>query len=78
MGAVCHRDERGLSAKEYKKKMEAEKKELNQKLDNIVNEYNNLVDKYNMLLNDKKALEQQNSEKAREIVDKQRQQERGR
>ena len=70
------RKEGGLSAKEYKKKMEAEKKELSQKLDNVVSEYNSLVDKYNMLLNDKKALEQQNSEKAREIVD--RQQERGR
>lgn len=70
------RKEGGLSAKEYKKKMEAEKKELSQKLDDVVSEYNNLVDKYNMLLNDKEALEQQNSEKAREIVD--RQQERGR
>lgn len=56
--------------------METEKKELSQKLDDVVSEYNNLVDKYNMLLNDKKALEQQNNEKAREIVD--RQQERGR
>lgn len=70
------RKEGGLSAKEYKKKMETEKKELSQKLDDVVSEYNNLVDKYNMLLNDKKALEQQNNEKAREIVD--RQQERGR
>ena len=52
-----------------------EKKELSQKLDDVVSEYNSLVDKYNMLLNDKKALEQQNSEKVREIVD--RQQERG-
>lgn len=70
------RKEGGLSAKEYKKKMEAEKKELSKKLDDVVGEYNNLVDKYNMLLNDKQALEQQNREKAREIVD--RQQERGR
>lgn len=56
--------------------MEAEKKELNQKLDDVVIEYNNLVDKYNKLLNDKTAFEQQNSEKARKNVD--RQQERGR
>ena len=74
--AVCHKDEGGLSAKEYKRKMETEKKELSQKLDDVINEYNNLVDKYNMLLNDKKALEEQNNEKAREIVD--RQQVRGR
>lgn len=74
--ATEERKEGGLSAKEYKKKMEAEKKELNQKFDDVVSEYNNLVDKYNKLLNDKTELEQQNSEKAREIVD--RQQERGR
>lgn len=29
----------GLSAKEYKKKMEEEKKELSQKLDDVVGEY---------------------------------------
>lgn len=69
------RKEGGLSAKEYKKKME-EKKELNQKLDDVVDEYNSLVDKYNMLLNDKQALEQQNSEKVREIVDRQQERER--
>lgn len=70
------RKEGGLSAKEYKKKMETEKKELSQKLDDVVSEYNDLVNKYNMLLGDKKALEQQNSEKAREIVDRQQQRER--
>ena len=70
------RKEKGLSAKKYKKKMEVKKKELNQRLDDVVSEYNDLVDKYNMLLNDKKALKQQNSEKAREIVDRQQQRER--
>ena len=33
----------GLSAKEYKKKMEQEKEELNKKLEDMVKEYNELV-----------------------------------
>ena len=33
----------GLSAKEYKKKMEQEKEELNKKLEDMVKEYNDLA-----------------------------------
>lgn len=41
----------GLSAKEYKKKMDKENDELNQKLDVLTEEYNNLVEQYNSLQN---------------------------
>ena len=61
----------GLSAKEYKKKMEAESKELNQKLDNMVKEYNDLVDKYNKLVDDKEALKRKNRQKAYEVISQQ-------
>ena len=65
----------GLSAKEYKKKMEQEKEELNKKLDNMAKEYNELVDRYNKLIDDKAELERKNREKAYEVM---YQQERGR
>ena len=58
----------GLSAKEYKKKMEQEKEELNQKLDNMVKEYNELADRYNKLIDDKNELERKNREKAYEVM----------
>ena len=44
----------GLSAKEYKKKMEQEKEELNKKLEDMVKEYN--------------ELERKNREKAFEVM----------
>ena len=61
----------GLSAKEYKKKMVAESKELNQKLDNMVKEYNDLVDKYNKLVDDEEALKRKNRQKAYEVISQQ-------
>lgn len=39
----------GLSAKEYKKKMDRENAELNQQLDRLTQEYNDLVEQYNHL-----------------------------
>ena len=65
----------GLSAKEYKKKMEKEKEELNKKLEDMVKEYNELADRYNKLIDDKAELERKNKEKAYEVMC---QQERGR
>lgn len=61
----------GLSAKEYKKKMVAESKELNQKLDNMVKEYNDLVDKYNKLVDDEEELKRKNRQKAYEVISQQ-------
>lgn len=61
----------GLSAKEYKKKMEEESKALNQKLDTMVEEYNALVDKYNKLVADEEALKRKNRQKAYEIINQQ-------
>lgn len=61
----------GLSAKEYKKKMEEENKELNNRLDKLTVEYNNLVDEYNGLVKDKKTLEKNNKQKAYEIIERQ-------
>ena len=58
----------GLSAKEYKKKMEQEKEELNKKLEDMVKEYNELADRYNKLIDDKAELERKNREKAYELV----------
>lgn len=58
----------GLSAKEYKKAMEKENKELNEKLDNLASEYNNLADMYNHLLADKQELERKNRQKAKELL----------
>ena len=58
----------GLSAKEYKKKMEQGKEELNKKLDNMVKEYNELADRYNKLIYDKAELERKNREKAYEVM----------
>ena len=58
----------GLSAKEYKKKMEQEKEELNKKLEDMVKEYNELVDRYNKLVDDKAELERKNREKAYEVM----------
>ena len=58
----------GLSAKEYKKKMEQEKEELNKKLDNMAKEYNELADRYNKLIDDKAELERKNREKAYEVI----------
>ena len=57
-----------MSAKEYKKKMEQEKEELNKKLDNMVKEYNELADRYNKLIDDKAELERKNREKAYEVM----------
>lgn len=61
----------GLSEKEYKKQMEEESRELNKKLDEMVKEYNNLADKYNKLVEDKKALERKNRDKAYEVINQQ-------
>ena len=61
----------GLSAKEYKNKMEEESRELNKKLDEMVKEYNNLADKYNKLIEDKEALERKNRDKAYEVINQQ-------
>ena len=58
----------GLSAKEYKKKMEQEKEELNKKLEDMVKEYNELADRYNKLIDDKAELERKNKEKAYEVM----------
>lgn len=58
----------GLSAKEYKKKMEQEKEELNKKLEDMVKEYNELADRYNKLIDDKAELERKNREKAYEVM----------
>lgn len=61
----------GLSAKEYKKKMVAESRELNQKLDDMVKEYNDLVDKYNKLVDDEEALKRKNRQKAFDVLHQQ-------
>ena len=58
----------GLSAKEYKKKMEQEKEELNKKLEDMVKEYNELADRYNKLIDDKAELERKNRERAQEVM----------
>ena len=58
----------GLSAKEYKKKMEQEKEELNKKLDSMVREYKELVIRYNKLIDNKTELEQKNRKKAYEVM----------
>ena len=58
----------GLSAKEYKKKMEQEKEGLNKKLEEMVKEYNELADRYNKLIDDKVELERKNREKAYEMM----------
>ena len=58
----------GLSAKEYKKKMEQEKEGLNKKLEEMVKEYNELADRYNKLIDDKAELERKNREKAYEMM----------
>lgn len=58
----------GLSAKEYKKKMEQEKEELNKKLEDMVKEYNELAERYNKLIDDKAELERKNREKAYEVM----------
>lgn len=75
VSAVCHFDEGGgadgkggLSAKEYKKKMEQAKKELNKKLEDMVKEYNELADRYNKLIDDKAELERKNRERAYEVM----------
>ncbi len=59
----------GRSVSQYKKDMEKEAKELDQKLDNMATEYNRLVDQYNHLLYDAEALKAKNMEKAREILE---------
>lgn len=61
----------GLSAKEYKKRMEQEKEELNKRLDNLAKEYNDLADKYNKLIDDKAELDCKNREKALEVINQQ-------
>lgn len=61
----------GLSAREYKKAMEKENKELNEKLDQMVKEYNNLADSYNRLVNEKQELEAYNRAKAYEVLNQQ-------
>lgn len=58
----------GLSAKEYKKKMEQEKVELNKKLEDTVKEYNELADWYNKLIDDKAELERKNRERDYEVI----------
>ena len=58
----------GLSAKEFKKKMEQENEELNKRLDNMAKEYNELADRYNKLIDDKAELERKNREKAYEVM----------
>lgn len=58
----------GLSAKEYKKKMEQEKEELNKKLEDMIKEYNELADRYNKLIDDRAELERKNREKAYEVM----------
>lgn len=61
----------GLSAKEYKKQMEEESRELNKRLDKMVKEYNDLAGKYNKLIEDKEALERKNRNKAYEVINQQ-------
>ena len=61
----------GLSAKEFKKKMEQENEELNKRLDNMAKEYNELADRYNKLIDDKAELERKNREKAYEVINQQ-------
>ncbi len=58
----------GLDAREYKKRMDKEAAALDERLNSLTDEYNNLVDEYNELVHSKKLLEQNNLNKAREIV----------
>ncbi len=62
-----------MSAKEYKKKMEQEKEEINKKLEDMVKEYNEWADRYNKLIDDKVELERKNKEKAYEVMYEQEQ-----
>ena len=48
----------GLSAKEYKKKMDKENEALSQQLDHLTEEYNDLVERYNHLQHANKDLKQ--------------------
>ena len=60
-----------LSVREYKKRMEAESKRLNQKLDDMVKEYNTLAEQYNKLLDEKAELERKNRQKAYDVLNQQ-------
>lgn len=57
----------GLSAKEYKRKMEKESKELSRKLDGMVKEYNDLVDKYNKLAESTEEIKRKQRQKEYEV-----------
>ena len=66
-GSAEH-DSAGLSAREYKKKMQEESAVLEGKLKELADNYNELVDRYNELLKTLKELERKNLKKAREIL----------
>lgn len=63
----------GLSAREYKKKMEEERRKLDKKLDEMTAEYNHLVDRYNEQVRMMYELEHANYMKALEVIDNVRQ-----
>ena len=65
-GAVGH--EGGLSAKEYKKQMESEAKEISHKIDEMVEEHNRLLEIIKRLREIAQQLELGNLAKARDIV----------
>lgn len=58
----------GISAKEYKKAMDEESRQINKRLDDMIKEYNELAEKYNKLVQDKKELERKNKEKALAVL----------
>ncbi len=58
----------GLSAKEYKRKMDKEASILDQRLNNLSDEYNRLADAYNNLIESKRRLEKHNLQAAYDII----------
>lgn len=64
------RGKAGRSARQYKKDMDKEAREIDNKINVMITEYNNLVERYNMLREDYKQLEYRNYQKAQIIVSK--------
>lgn len=60
----------GRSAKEYKKAMEIENKQLNEHIETLAKEYNDLIDKYNKLLLDENSLKNEKRRKEKELAER--------
>lgn len=53
--------------------MDEESRQISKRLDDMVKEYNDLTEKYNKLIEDTEKLNQENREKAYEIMNQQEQ-----